>query len=417
MNIIVMGAGITGIATAWYLRRAGHEVTVIDRAPAAAMETSFANAGQLSYGYTTPWAAPGIPQKAAKWLFKAHSPLIVRPDGSLFQLRWLKQMLDNCTEAAYIRNKDRMVRISEYSRALLQQLEDETGIAYEGRRQGTLQIFRTQQQIDAAAKDMQVLADYGVPYTLLDAAGCAEKEPALAQAGGLVAGGLHLPNDGTGDCHLFTTRLAQMCADAGVVFRYGCAIEHITAEGGRINGIRAGGQTFTADRYVCALGSFSRHLLQQLAIDLPVYPVKGYSLTIPLTDEARAPVSTIIDETYKVAVTRFDHRIRVGGMAELSGYGLKLHPKHRETLELVVNELFPDSGNLAEAAFWSGLRPMTPDSTPVIGATRFDNLYTNTGHGTLGWTMGLGSGKVTADLVGGIRPEIETADLSIARYR
>lgn len=416
MNVIVMGAGITGIATAWYLRRAGHEVTVIERAAGAALETSFANAGQLSYGYTTPWAAPGIPQKAAKWLFKEHSPLLLRPDGSLFQLRWLWQMLQNCTDKAYVLNKDRMVRISEYSRELLARLEAETGIGYEGRRQGTLQIFRTRQQIDAAAKDMQVLSDYGVPYELLDAAGCAAKEPALAQAGSLIAGGLHLPNDGTGDCQLFTVRLAQMCADAGVVFHYNSEIQHIATQGNRISGLTAGGRHYTADRYVCALGSFSRQLLGQLGIRLPVYPVKGYSLTVPLTDETRAPVSTIIDETYKVAITRFDRRVRVGGMAELSGYAIKLNPKRRETLELVVNELFPGCGNVSDATFWSGLRPMTPDSTPIIGATRFANLFTNTGHGTLGWTMGLGSGKATADLVGGVQPEIETSDLSLIRY-
>ncbi|MDO4693359.1 MAG: D-amino acid dehydrogenase [Eikenella sp.] len=417
MHVIVMGAGITGIATAWYLRQAGHEVSVIEREQGAALETSFANAGQLSYGYTTPWAAPGIPQKAAKWLFKQHSPLLLRPDGSLFQLQWLWRMLQNCTDSAYIANKDRMVRISEYSREMLARLEAETGIAYEGRQQGTLQVFRTQQQIDAAAKDMQVLRDYGVPFELLEgAAACAAKEPALAQAAHLIAGGLHLPNDGTGDCHLFTTRLAQMCADAGVVFHYGREIQHIATQGNRITGLTAGGEHFSAERYVCALGSFSRPLLAQLNIRLPVYPVKGYSLTIPMSDESRAPVSTIIDETYKVAVTRFDQRIRVGGMAELSGYRLQLPAKRRETLELVVNGLFPGCGDVGAASFWSGLRPMTPDSTPIIGATRFANLFTNTGHGTLGWTMGLGSGKITADLVGEVKPEIETSDLSLIRY-
>lgn len=416
MNVLVMGAGIVGVATAWYLRQAGHEVTVIDRAAGAAMETSFANAGQLSYGYTTPWAAPGIPQKAAKWLFKAHSPLLLRPDGSLFQLRWLWQMLQNCNDKAYIANKDRMVRVSEYSRALLQEMQTQTGIAFEGRQLGTLQLFRTQQQIDAAAKDIQVLRDYGVPFELLDAAACTLREPGLTQAGSLIAGGLYLPNDATGDCRLFTLRLAEMCAQAGVVFHYGKEIQHIASQDNRITGITAGGEHFAADSYVCALGSFSRQLLAQLDIRLPVYPVKGYSLSIPLSDEARAPVSTIIDETYKVAITRFDERVRVGGMAELSGYRIQLNPKRRETLELVVNELFPGCGRVAEAEFWSGLRPMTPDSTPIIGATRFANLFTNTGHGTLGWTMGLGSGKVAADLVGGVRPEIETSDLSLIRY-
>lgn len=416
MHVIVMGAGIVGIASAWYLRQHGCQVSVIDRAQSAAAETSFANAGQLSYGYTTPWAAPSVPQKAAKWLFKAHSPLLLRPDGSLFQLRWLRQMLANCTDDAYIRNKDRMVRISEYSRAMQLQLERDTGIAYEGRRRGTLQLFRTQQQIDAAAKDMSVLADYGVPFELLEASGCLKQEPALQHARAPIAGGLYLPNDATGDCHLFTTQLAQMCADAGVQFHYGAAIEHITVQNGRISHIQAGGQIHQADHYVCALGSFSRPVLQEIGLDLPVYPVKGYSLTIPMSDESRSPVSTLLDETYKVALTRFDNRIRVGGMAELSGYRLQLTPERRETLELVVNELFPGCGDTAAASFWSGLRPMTPDSTPIIGATPIANLHTNTGHGTLGWTMGLGSGKIVADLVCGQAAEIATDDLAVSRY-
>lgn len=416
MHVIVMGAGIVGIASAWYLRQNGCDVTVIDRAQTAAAETSFANAGQLSYGYTTPWAAPGIPQKAAKWLFKAHSPLLMRPDGSLFQLHWLRQMLANCSDAAYIRNKDRMVRISEYSRVMQLQFERDTGMNYEGRRLGTLQLFRTQQQIDAAAKDMTVLADYGVPFELLDASACLNQEPALQHARAPIAGGLYLPNDATGDCHLFTTQLAKMCAEAGVQFHYGAAIEHIAVQNGRISHIRTGDQTHQADHYVCALGSFSRTVLNQIGIDLPVYPVKGYSLTLPISDASRAPVSTLLDETYKVALTRFDNRIRVGGMAELSGYQIQLNPERRETLELVVNELFPNCGDTSLATFWSGLRPMTPDSTPIIGATPIANLHTNTGHGTLGWTMGLGSGKIVADLVCGQKAEIETADLSLQRY-
>ena len=414
MKVIVMGAGITGVATAWYLNRAGHEVEVIERAADAAAETSFANAGQLSYGYTTPWAAPGIPFKAFKWLFRRHSPLIFRPDGSLFQLRWLWQMLQNCNEAAYIRNKERMVRISEYSRALLAQLQDETGIAFENRRLGTLQLFRSQKEIDQAAKDMRVLADFGVPFELLDASGCLHQEPALALQG--IAGGLYLPHDATGDCRLFTLNLAKMCEQAGVVFHYQREIRHIEAAGNRIGGVAAGGEMFSADAYICALGSFSRPQLAQLGIRLPVYPVKGYSLTVPLSNADKAPRSTVLDETYKVALTRFDKRLRVGGMAELSGYRLQLKPKCRDTLETVVRELFPDCGSLQNAEFWSGLRPMTPDSTPLIGATRYANLFTNTGHGTLGWTMGLGSGKLAADLATGAQPDIESSDLSLIRY-
>lgn len=416
MNVVVLGAGVTGVATAWYLLEQGHSVTVIDRAQAAAMETSFANAGQLSYGYTTPWAAPGIPMKAAKWLFREHSPLILKYDGSGFQLRWLMEMLQNCTVARYQTNKERMVRVSEYSREMFRQFEAETGLDFEGRHKGTLQIFRTAKEVAASVKDIEVLAEYGVPYRRLQPEECLQFEPALHRALDKIAGALHLPNDSTGDCHLFTQRLQALCEAKGAVFRFNHTIERIENDGRRITAVIANGERFEADRFVCCLGSFSRTVMAQLDLDLPIYPVKGYSLTVPITNGNEAPVSTVLDETYKVAITRFDNRIRVGGMAELSGYEIRLPPKRSETLALVVQDLYPHAGDVAKAAFWSGLRPMTPDSTPIIGATRYENLFLNTGHGTLGWTMSLGSGRITADLVSGVAPEIRTDDLGMARY-
>lgn len=298
MKVVVLGAGVVGVSTAWFLRQAGHEVTVIDRAEAVAMETSFANAGQLSFGYTTPWAAPGIPQKAAKWLLKAHSPLIVRWDGSGFQLRWLKQMLQNCTESRYRLNKERMVRVSEYSRALFAKLEAELGLDFEGRKKGTLQIFRTDKEVQGAKKDMAVLAEYGVPFTELSAADCVRYEPALANVVHKLAGALHLPNDATGDCHLFTTRLAALCREQGVRFVFNHAIERFELSGKRIQAVYAGGKRWEAEHFVCALGSFSRPLLMQLGLDVPVYPVKGYSLTLPVVQSDAAPQSTVLDETY-----------------------------------------------------------------------------------------------------------------------
>lgn len=416
MKVMVLGAGVAGVSTAWFLLQAGHEVTVIDRADSAAMETSFANAGQLSYGYTTPWAAPGMPLKAAKWLFRAHSPLIFQPDGSAYQWQWLLQMLKNCRADAYRNNKERMVRVSEYSREMFRRFEAETGLNFEGRQRGTLQIFRSAKEVAAAEKDITVLAEYGVPYSRLKPEECLQYEPALHHALDKIAGALHLPNDATGDCHLFTQRLQALCAQKGAVFAFNRPIERIERQGSRVSAVYAGGEQFEADAFVCALGSFSRPLLQQLGLDVPVYPVKGYSLTLPVADDDKAPVSTVLDETYKVALTRFDKRIRVGGMAELSGYRLTLPRKHYETLALVVNDLYPGGGDLSQATFWSGLRPMTPDSTPIIGATRWDNLFLNTGHGTLGWTMSLGSAKITADLVSGIRPEVRCDDLALARY-
>ena len=417
MKVIVLGAGVVGISTAWYLHKAGHEVIVMDRAGGAAEETSKANAGELSYGYTTPWAAPGIPLKALKWLFKAHSPLILRPDGSRFQLEWLLKMLGNCTAARYKTNKERMVRISEYSRAMFAEFQrDHPDFDFEGRKQGTLQVFRSDKEMHGAQKDIAVLREYGVPCRELSPQECLQYEPGLGDAIHRLVGALHLPNDHTGDCYLFTTRLAALLAAQGVSFHYHTAIDHLESAGERIVAVHAAGVRHSADTVVCALGSFSRPMLKKLGLKLPVYPVKGYSLTLPVSNDSGAPQSTVLDETYKVAVTRFDQRIRIGGMAELSGYRLTLPPKHRETLELVVHDLFPNGGDLSQGIYWSGLRPMTPDSTPILGGTSFSNLYINTGHGTLGWTMSLGSGKIVADLVDGKTPDIRSDDLSLARY-
>ncbi len=415
MKVIVLGAGVIGTTTAFYLARAGAQVTVIDRQPSAANETSFANAGQISPGYSTPWAAPGIPLKAFKWMFQRHAPLAIRLDGSLWQLKWMASMLGQCNAERYAINKERMMRVAEYSRHCLDALRHDTGIAYEQRTRGTLQLFRTQEQMDAVGRDIDVLKELGVPYELLSASELKSAEPALAHASTPLAGGLRLPSDETGDCHMFTTRLAQMAQGLGVEFLYDTPIDEIEQANGLIQGVRCGARVHTADRYVVALGSYSRELLSALGFNIPVYPVKGYSLTIPLVDESRAPQSTVLDETYKVAVTRFDQRIRVGGMAELGGFDLSLNPRRKETLEKVVMDLFP-GGDLKRASFWTGLRPMTPDSTPIVGATSVNNLFLNTGHGTLGWTMACGSGKLVADQVMGQQPEISTEGLSLSRY-
>ena len=415
MKVIVLGGGVIGTTSAYYLARNGAQVTLLDRQGGPAQETSFANAGQISPGYSTPWAAPGIPLKAIKWMFQKHAPLSIRLDGSLFQLRWMVQMLRNCSPASYAINKERMMRVAEYSRRCLQQLRVDTGIQYQQRTGGTLQLFRTQAQLDAVQRDIAVLDECNVPYELLTRDQLASVEPALAPARDRLTGGLRLPNDETGDCHQFTNALSDIAGGLGVDFRFGQAVDGLLTEGGRVTGVQSGNQVLTADRYVLAFGSYSRDFVAPLGLDLPVYPVKGYSLTVPLVDPALGPVSTVLDETYKVAVTRLDNRIRVGGMAELGGFDLRLNPRRRETLELVVNDLFPGS-DVAQAEFWTGLRPMTPDSTPIIGATRFPNLFLNTGHGTLGWTMACGSGQLLADMVTGQQTEISTDGLAIERY-
>jgi D-amino-acid dehydrogenase len=418
MKVIVLGGGVIGVTTAYYLARAGAEVTLVDRQEGPAAETSFGNAGQVSPGYSTPWAAPGIPLKALKWMFQKHAPLAIRPDGSLFQLRWMAAMLKNCSPERYAINKERMMRVAEYSRDCLRELRAQTGVNYEHRTKGTLQLFRTQAQLDAVQRDVAVLQECGVPFELLDRHQLATVEPALARNAQQLAGGLRLPNDETGDCHLFTRGLAEVARGLGVNFRFEESVESLLTDGGRIAGVRLAGpkaEVLKADRYVLAFGSYSRELIAPLGLDIPVYPVKGYSLTVPLLDPALAPQSTVLDETFKIAITRFDDRIRVGGMAELAGFDLRLNPRRRATLERVVGELFP-GGDLPRASFWTGLRPMTPDSTPIVGPTPFSNLYLNTGHGTLGWTMACGSGKLVADQVMGRRPDIRTDGLAMDRY-
>lgn len=416
MKIIVLGAGVIGVTSAWYLARAGHEVTVIDRQPGPALETSFANAGEISPGYSAPWAAPGIPMKALKWMFQAHAPLVLQPKVDRQRVEWIARMLGNCTTAAYARNKSRMVRLAEYSRDCLIALRADTGIAYDERTQGTLQLFRKPEQVEAAAKDIAVLRADGVPFEVLDRAGCLAAEPGLAGAADRIAGGLRLPGDETGDCFKFTNALADMAAAAGVTFRWGVAIDRLVERGGRITGVMTSEGFLAADSFVLALGAHSPRLAAAFGMNLPVYPVKGYSITADITDAARAPVSTVMDETYKVAITRLGDRIRVGGLAEIAGFDLSLNPRRRATLEKSVGELFAGGGDLAGASFWTGLRPMTPDGTPIVGASTVPNLWLNTGHGTLGWTMAAGSGRLLADLISGRATEIDAADLGYARY-
>ncbi|HWW49995.1 MAG TPA: D-amino acid dehydrogenase [Xanthobacteraceae bacterium] len=417
MKVIVLGSGVVGVSSAYYLALAGHEVIVIDRQPGPALETSYANAGEISPGYASPWAGPGVPLKAIRWLTMAHGPLVLRPKIDVAMWLWMLQTLRNCTTARYKINKARMVRLAEYSRDVLRDLRATTGIAYDERMQGTLQLFRTQAQLDGAATDIEVLKSYGVPFELLDVDGCIRAEPALARVRDKFKGGLRLPNDETGDCQMFTERLKALAAEKGVAFHYNTSIHSLTFHADRIAAVETDKGPFSANAYVVALGSYSPLLLDPLGINIPVYPVKGYSITVPITDHAGAPESTVMDETYKVAITRLGERIRVGGTAELAGYDLSLHAGRRATLEHSVRDLFGSGGDIARSTFWCGLRPMTPDGPPVIGATKFRNLFLNTGHGTLGWTMACGSARVLADQLSQKSPEIDASDLGMTRYR
>ncbi len=417
MKVVVMGAGVIGVTTAWYLARAGAEVTVLDRQLGPGLETSYANAGELSYGMTSPWAAPGIPLKALKWLFMKRRPLFIWPLISPTMWIWGARMLMNCNEERYAINKARMVRISNYSRDCLPELIAETGIEFDQREQGTLQLFRTEKQLKGSKADQEILAEYDSPFEVLDRDGCIAVEPALADVRQKFVGGLRLTADRTGDCRMFTMALAEKAAELGVAFHYGQTIKAIAIENGKVAGIDTDpiGRV-TGDSYVCALGSYGPRVLNPIGIRLPVYPVKGYSVTLPVVEDAKAPQSTIMDETHKVAITRLGDRIRVAGTAEIAGYSNRLGPHATDTVRYVISDLFPRGGDVSQAEGWTGLRPMTPDGTPVLGPTRYENLFLNTGHGTLGWTMSAGSGRAVADIVLGKKPEIDFDGLTAARY-
>lgn len=417
MKVLILGSGVIGVTSAYYLARAGHEVTVVDRQPAPALETSFANAGEVSPGYSSPWAGPGVPVKAVKWLLMKHGPLVVRPKLDPVMWVWLLKMLRNCTSARYAVNKSRMIPIAEYSRDCLRDLRRDIGIQYDERSQGTLQLFRYQQQLDGTAEDIAVLKQYGVPFEVLNREGCIAVEPALSGVKEKFAGGLRLPQDETGDCHMFTQALAKHAEALGVRFMFNTGIDRIVTDGTRVSGVATSAGLLQADAYVLALGSWSSRLAAPLGISLPVYPVKGYSITVPIKDASGAPESTVMDESYKVAITRLGNRIRVGGTAEISGYSTKLYDARRATLDHSLTDLFPRGGDLSRATFWSGLRPMTPDGPPVIGPTQYANLHLNTGHGTLGWTMSCGSGRVLADMLSGRKPEVDVSALSVERYK
>ena len=417
MRMLVLGAGVIGVTSAYYLALAGHDVTVVDRQAAPALETSFANAGEISPGYSSPWAAPGIPLKAIRWLLMRDGPLVIRPLLDAAMWKWGVQLLGNCTASAYVANKSRMLRVATYSRDKLGELRSATGITYDERQRGTLQLFRSNRQLDHAADDIAVLERFGVPYERLGRGGCIAAEPGLAASGVRIAGGLRLPEDETGDCKMFADRLATIAAGMGVVFRFNTRIRGIEREGDLVTGVATSAGTLKADAFLLALGSYSPLLVRPLGLDLPIYPIKGYSLTVPIVDAAAAPVSTVMDETFKVATTRLGDRIRVGGTAEIAGYDTTLTASRRAPLERSLRDLFPMAGDVGKATFWAGLRPMTPDGTPILGrARRYPNLFLNTGHGTLGWTMAAGAGKILSDMISGRQPEIETADLGLARY-
>lgn len=416
MKVLVLGAGVIGVTTAWYLARSGHSVVVVDRQPGPALETSFANGGQISANHATPWATPSTPWKALKWLGKAEAPLLVhlRADPALWA--WLVRFLGNCTRRRMLINIERALRVAVYSRVQLARLRAETGIRYDHLSRGILHIFRDEDEYAAALPLVEVMRRHGCRRRIVGPDACIEIEPALQAARSRLVGGIFSPDDESGDAHAFTVALARLCAGLGVEFHYGTHVERLLAKDRRVAGVVTDRGRLGADAYVLAAGSYVPLLLRGIGIRLPVYPAKGYSVTIPVGGHAGAPVVSLIDDEFKMVYSRFADRLRIAGTAEFAGYDVSVSDRRARFILTKAMELFPDCGDAGAAEFWAGLRPSTPDGVPVIGPTRYANLYLNTGHGTLGWTMACGSGRILADLVSGRTSDIFLAGLGAERF-
>jgi D-amino-acid dehydrogenase len=416
LTVVVIGAGVVGVATAYYLRQAGADVVVVDRQPGAGLETSYANGGQISANHAAPWAAPGTPWKALKWLGRYDAPLLfhVRWDPALFA--WLARFLANCTATAVRRNIERALRLALYSRRQLVLLRAETGLHYDELTHGILHIFRSRADYEAALPQVELMNRLGCTREVMDAAGCVSIEPALADVAATLIGGVFSPDDESGDAHKFARGLASLVAVRGVRFRFATAVTGFETAGRRIERLITSDGPIKGEAYVLAGGSYSPLLTRPLGLRLPVYPAKGYSVTIPLGPGARAPMVSLIDDEVKMVYARLGDRLRVAGTAEFTGHDASVDAKRAGFLLAKATGLFPKLGNAGPPEFWAGLRPSTPDGVPIIGPTPYTNLYLNTGHGTLGWTMACGSGRVVADLVLARPPDIDLTGLTLARF-
>ena len=407
MKVLVLGAGVIGTSTAWYLVQQGHEVTVLDRRDGAGLETSFANGGQISASHPEPWSGPDAPAKLLKWLWRDDAPLLFRLRMDPHQWSWGLRFLFECLPSRMHDNMGNIARISLYSRACLQALRAETGIEYDQLRRGILHFYTERGEFDRAAATASILREYGIEREVKTVDEAVKIEPALASAREHLVGATYMAADESGDAHLYTRALADLAVKAGCAFDYGKPIEAIEVAAGKIEGVRAGGASLKADAYVVALGSYSPLLTRTIGIEIPVYPAKGYSATIPIRDASKAPQVSLTDEGAKIVLTRLGERMRIAGTAELSGYSTDLNTVRCEALTKRASLLFPDAGDYAHPTYWAGLRPSTPSNVPLIGRTRYPNLFLNTGHGTLGWTMAAGSGRALADIISGRKPEVD----------
>lgn len=410
---MVLGAGVTGIATAWYLQKAGHQVTVIDWREGPGLETSYANGGQISVSHAEPWAHPRAPLQLLRWLGREDAPLLFRLRADWAQWRWGLAFLRQCTPGHWRDNIRQLVALGAYSRTALRELRAETGIQYDQLTRGILHFHTSAASWRAAQRAAQVMRDAGCTLEAKTAEECVHIEPALAALRGRIAGGTFSPADESGDAHRFTCELAALCAARGVAFRYGTVIEAVVpGREQRIAGVRvrnADGTTerLEADAHVACLGVYSAPLLRPLGVHLRIYPVKGYSVTLPLLDPRRAYTVSLTDDEHKLVFSRLGERLRIAGTAEFAGYDTALHPARCAAILRRIDELFPGAGDTARPQLWAGLRPATPSNVPYIGGTRHANLYLNTGHGTLGWTQACGAAAALAVWLSGRRPDVD----------
>jgi D-amino-acid dehydrogenase len=411
MHVLVLGAGITGVTTAWYLARAGFDVSVVDRQADAGLETSFANGGQISISHPEPWANPRAPLTALRWLGREDAPLLFRPRADLAQWRWAFAFLHECLPHRTRRNTDAIAALAVHSGACLRALREETGIAYDQLQRGILHLFLARDEFARARTKLPILAAHGIRAEACDVEACIAIEPALAGMRDRLAGAVYAPDDESGDAFRFTQALAVETRRAGVTFHYNTTITGFARLGGLVEGVEVkdgAGRTglLKADAYVLCLGSHGPRLVARLGEHLPIYPVKGYSVTVPVRDPARAPSVSLTDESRRIVCSRLGERLRVAGTAELDGFDTTPHPARCQPLLDWLEARFPGAADCTEAVLWAGLRPATPSNLPIIGKSRMVNLWYNTGHGTLGWTLACGSASALADLMAGQRPPV-----------
>ncbi|WP_417842895.1 D-amino acid dehydrogenase [Thalassospira sp.] len=417
MHVVVLGAGVIGTTAAYYLLQNGHQVSIIDRQPMAAQETSFANGGQISACHATPWATPETPWQSLKWLGREDAPLLfrLRFDPQLFA--WGLRFLRNCGPDRTRQNIEKSLRLAIYSRDCIKELRHNLGLEYDNLSKGILHICRDEKEMSKVSQSSEIMKQFGLKRHVVNARECLEIEPALQAAAHQIIGGSFSPDDESGDAQKFTTELAKICRNMGAVFHYNTSIHSIEKSSSAIDHIRTDSGEVRGDCYLVCLGSFSPLLTKPLGIKLPIYPCKGYSITIDTSGhESHAPSVSLIDDSVKMVYSRLGNRLRAAGTAELDGYSLRMSHRRQQLIANKAFDLFPRCGKREDITYWSGLRPVTPDSAPVLGPTKYDNLYLNTGHGTLGWTMSCGSGKVIADLISGKTPEISLGGLNVDRF-